>query len=449
MTAGSPKWVERLTLLTLIACAPMAAAPAMAQEDQEEEAPESHVPLEARSLIVAIRSYQPGRNIAQFGAGIVTGVDDDRIYIATALHVVKQRDQMAERIFVSFESQPGDSLQAEVVHVSDDAQALDLAFISVPVAGAPDAFMSALDRLGESVRLRAGDAVSPIGCPDEVCWGAPSPPDRVLLTTPLEVVFQSNFTKRGSSGGGLFDRWWEVVGLVTRVDPPRADAIPMKFIVEQAETWNVPVTLRRPKIPRGWYRNTVKVDILFPSASPGDLFPSLRATFSHSVRRPLTIDASYLRLAPGELTGCPPEPTSAMILTPQQFIELEVRQPCAFVMNAGVIGVGLDINRGRFAAHPFVEGGIAQQEARVDDFGFFLEGDPPVYQPANRSDEQTSVVVGGGLAVDFVVVPRLIVEVLAAYWSFEDPFLAVDPLGEFDNPDVPHFYFGFGVGLGL
>ena len=66
---------------------------AVAQEDTTAAAV-SNVPPEAAALVVAIRSYQPGRSLPQIGAGEVVGMDDGRLFIATALHVVDGADRI-------------------------------------------------------------------------------------------------------------------------------------------------------------------------------------------------------------------------------------------------------------------------------------------------------------------------------------------------------------------
>ena len=173
--------------------------------------------------------------LPQFGAGIVLGLDDQSVYIATARHVVEG----ADRIWVASAMARGDSASARVVAVPEEGT-LDLAVIALDRSAFPAEFQPVVDRLGDPSRLSTGDPVTPVGCPDEVCWSAPALPDRVLASSSIDVLFQSDFVKRGSSGGALFDRWWELVGLVTTSDPPRAGAIPIDYVVQRAEaarTW--------------------------------------------------------------------------------------------------------------------------------------------------------------------------------------------------------------------
>jgi hypothetical protein len=379
-------------------------------ENDAEPAAASNVPAAARQLIVAIRSYEPGRSLPQVGAGIVIGQDAERAYIATALHVVEG----ADRVWVAFAAAPGDSARAEIFR-QPESGSLDLAVIALPAAALPATVSSAFDRLGEPSRLSTGSEVSPVGCPDESCWGAPSPPDRILTASPIELWFQSDFVKRGSSGGGLFDRWWEVVGLVTTSDPPRARAIPIDYVLEQARTWGVPVSLRRPNIPRAGYKTTIGAAILFPTASLSDRFPSLRLDVTYMIRYPVSVHIGYLRLAPGSLDNCPPAEGVDTLVA--------LREPCDVVLNSAVVGIGGNLVWNRLLARAFIDVGIGRVQGRYDIGGTFTgTGANLQYQPNFvATPEKTTVVAGAGLTVEYIVLPRIIVEALGGYWLYDDP----------------------------
>jgi hypothetical protein len=414
--------------------------PAKAQQPGDDTSVESNVPPAARQLIVAIRSYEPGRSLPQIGAGIVIGRDEGRAYIATALHVVEG----ADRIWVSFAAAPGDSAAAEIFR-QPESGSLDLAVISVPAAAAPAGLSASFDRLGEPSRLATGSEVSPVGCPDEACWGAPSPPDRILIASPIELWFQSDFVKRGSSGGGLFDRWWEVVGLVTTSDPPRARALPIDFVLDQARTWGVPVTLRRPSIPRAGYRTTIGAAILFPTASFSDRFPSSRFDITYMARYPVSVHLGYLRLAPGELEGCPPQDPGLDTL-------VLARSPCEVVLNAAVAGLGANLVWQRLTVRALLDLGIGWLQGRYDIGGPFTgEGEGLEYVPNYvATQEQTTIVAGGALALEYIVMRRTVLQALGGYWLYDDPFEAEgEDFPEEYDPKIPHWFLGFGLKVGL
>jgi hypothetical protein len=386
------------------------------------------VPVDVRSVVTAITAYRAGGSIPELGAGIVLGVSADSVYIATALHVVVDRE---ESVWVRFSFAPEDSVQAAVRHASDDLFALDLAVITVPAPADPAGALSAhRGRLGDSGVLRQGDQVSPVGCPDGECWGAPSPPDRIL-SGGEDILFQSVFVKGGSSGGGLFNEEWEVVGLVTDSDPPRARAIPMDRVMRQAAAWGVPVTLDPPGIPRRGYGLTVGGALLQPTSEGDDRTPSFRAIGSYRFRRSLDLHVSFLRLAPdtqGET--CPAGRPG--------------RARCDAVANGVLVGGAAHFRRGRAAVRPFAELGVATAEGRWDAGGLYVED---AYEPGWTTESSTGLIVGVGMTVDFVVYRHLVLEGVAGYWLVPDPFSEVSPDEELDA-DFPPLYLGLGVRIG-
>ncbi len=412
---------------------------AAAQEPGRDAESISNVPEVARPLVVALLSYQPGRSLPQIGAGVVIGEDATRVYVATALHVVEG----ADRILARFEAARTDTIQAEVVARPEEGNALDLAVIALPRSASIDAYRASLDRLGDPGRIDQEAPVSPIGCPDEVCWTGPTPADRVLTATPVEILFQSDFVKRGSSGGALFDRWWEVVGIVTQSDPPRARAIPMDYVVEQARTWGVPVSLRRPRIPRAGYRTGISVTGLYPTASPGDRFPSTRLTLSYVLRHPVSVHAGFMRLAPGSLSGCPARDE------PDPF--LAARSPCEVVVNAVTAGLGGSLVLGPFSVRAFGELGGGLVQGRFDRGGVNVVLDDIRYLPSYKAtSEQFTFVAGTGLELEYIVLPRTVLHALGGFWTYDgDPFVEEPdfPLDFF--PSVPRFFWGLGVRVGL
>jgi hypothetical protein len=399
----------------------------------------SNVPETARPLVVALLTYQPGRSLPQIGAGVVIGEDATRVYVATALHVVDG----ADRILARFEAARTDTIQAELVAQPEEGNALDLAVIALPRSAVGDEYGASLDRLGDPGRLDLEAPVSPIGCPDEVCWTGPTPADRVLAATPLEILFQSDFVKRGSSGGALFDRWWEVVGIVTQSDPPRARAIPMDYVVEQAQTWGVPVSLRRPRIPRAGYRTGIAVAGLYPTASPGDRFPSTRVTLTYAIRHPVSLHAGFMRLAPGELSGCPAGDESDPFLA--------ARSPCEVVVNAVTAGLGGSLVLGHFSVRAFGELGGGLVQGRFDRGGVNVVLDGIRYLPSYKATtERFTFVAGTGVELEYIVLPRTVLHAVGGFWTYDgDPFVEEPDFPPDFLPNVPRLFWGLGVRVGL
>lgn len=447
MTVAHEARVVGTSMLRAITCCLVAMAAAAsglgAQEDTTRT--ETNVPQEVKDLVVHILAFE-GES-AEDGAGIVVGMDADSIYIyiVTAAHVV----EFADSIQVEFES-ARQFVPATLDTLAEQESGIDLAVIRISRDAALAAgYRPVLDRLGKSEELGQGDAVSPVGCPTGDCWSAPLTADRVLTATALEVSFQSNFVDGGSSGGGLFNRFWEVVGVVTNDVPPRAIALPIDHIMDQLGRWNVPVTLERPSVPRGGYGATLGVTVLAPlsggGAFPDGRAPSGRVTLTRSLENGVDVNAGFLRLAPGGLgSTCPPKISTGSVTT---VISFRDRAPCEAVLNAFTLGLGYNIKRGRFVARPFAELGIGKSRGRFDLGGVYVF-DGLEYRPNLSAVEQTSFGGGGGLAIDWIALPRGIVQLLAAYWQFRDPFSDAVLPNEYD-PRMPKLFVGLGLRMGF
>ena len=421
-----PAWGSRHRTGLLAALVSLLPSALVAQNDPAPA--DGNVPAEVQAMIASITAYRTGGSIPELGAGIVVGVGNDSVYIATALHVVIDRE---ESVWVRFSFAPGDSIQASVRHESEDIRELDLAVITVPSAGLSlDALAAHEGRLGLPGLLHQGAEVSPVGCPDGECWGAPSPADRVLATG-VEILFQSVFVKGGSSGGGLFDQDWEIVGMVTDSDPPRARAIPIDQILQQIRAWGVPVTLGPARIPRRGYATSVGFALLSPAYTEDGRAPSFRATLSRRVRRSFDAYVSILRLSPEDQgETCPAGNPD--------------RVGCEALANALMIGGTGNFRHGRLGLRPFVEVGLAAAQGRWDAGGLFVANE---YRPSWVNEDFTGLAFGFGASVEYILYPGLALEAIGGFWAMPDAFSEVDPAEELDA-DFPPTYFGIGVRFG-
>jgi hypothetical protein len=377
-----------------------------------------HVPEAAKQLIVHVIGYFNDGKIEKLGAGIVFGIDEGRVYIATADHVLRHQGQVADEVRVAFRGQSQELIAAD----RDTAHAqLDLAVVAVArrFIKAFDSRSLAFDRRGAVEALKSGDPVTPIGCPNGECWAPATTPDRVFAGGRFSISFESVSITTGHSGGGLFNEWWELVGMITDREGQiaRADAIPINTLLETVAGWGYPVDLRKPVLPRGGYCRSVGVLSLAAAQSIGDAipdgrFPGGRATYTQNLMQFVSWHAGVLRLTPANLS-----------------------------VTAGVVGLGIDLRAGRFMTRPFAEVGYGRLEARFDDGGYFVEeGGRDRYVP-NWSLLKSDGLGGGvGVAVAAVVAPRTIFEVVGAYWRFERPDGA---------PQLPNLALGAGFRLGM
>jgi S1-C subfamily serine protease len=376
----------------------------------------TRVPDEAKGLVVQVVGRFSDTEAPEMGAGIILGATTQDVFIATARHVLFREGAEVRDLRVVF---PGDTRHP--IRATPRARTrtgLDLAVISVPVSSTRvlQGGLPAFDRRGDSRALKSGAPVNPVGCPLGVCWEAPASPDLILGIDRQGILFQTNFIAAGSSGGALFNRWWEVVGLVTTEDPPRGEAIGIDQVVDQVRYWGYPVQLRRPAVPRGGYRTTVGVSLLAPTGSLGNPLPVARipggrVTITHRVLPTVGWHAEFLRLAPDNLS-----------------------------VEAGMAGGQLTFSLGRLTPQLFFEAGLGRVEGRFDRGGYFVpSGGGNRYVPFWNQVKQDGIAVGGGVEIELVVAPRCIVQLVGGHWSFNVP----DSL-----PRLPDLFVGAGVKVG-
>ncbi len=143
--------------------------PATTQSDSEKQ---------AHQLVVMVRGTIAGEPV--IGAGVIFGANQDRLYVATANHVLRhgrgaQPAQRIEKLEVKLNWLPGEWTDGQML---DDLDAeLDLAVLSVKTPRGPLAGSQPFARLGRPVERR--DGVFAVGFPASRPWDANLQPDRV------------------------------------------------------------------------------------------------------------------------------------------------------------------------------------------------------------------------------------------------------------------------------
>ncbi|MGF6981187.1 serine protease Do [Paraburkholderia atlantica] len=169
-----------------------------------------HDPIAAFFSGVAPQSPEPQRNIARVTTGTGSGfiISPDGLILTTA-HVVDQADQVTVSLTDRRE------FKGKVLVVDTDS---DVAVIQIDAAALPAV------KLGDSSRVRVGEQVLTIGSPDRylntVTTGIVSATSRVLPDGSNFSFFQTEVAATpDNSGGPLFDRAGEVIGIDVQVYP--------------------------------------------------------------------------------------------------------------------------------------------------------------------------------------------------------------------------------------
>lgn len=289
--------VGRLACLVLaLAVGPIGRIPAqsqpaprptqLVQPSPNAAATQSDSEKQAHQLVVMVRGTMAGEPV--IGAGIIFGfgTSPDRLYVATANHVLRrgrgpQSAQRIENLEVKLNWLPGEWAAGQVL---DDLDAdLDLAVLSVKTPRGPLTGSQAFARLGRPVERR--DGVFAVGFPGSRQWEANLQPDPVSTVTTSTLTFQTQFVQQGHSGGGLFNKNWELVGLIKQDQPPHAAAIRIEAVIDQLKQWGYTVALSLapvttttttpPSVPAG-ARSLV---------ATGDAAPAVTETGIGEVRR--------------------------------------------------------------------------------------------------------------------------------------------------------------------
>ncbi len=196
--------------------------------------------------LIAMVSGQFGSS-AVFGAGIVFGRAKDRLFIATANHVVRRGPEVAA-LQVRLRPWPERRFPAKVEEHAD--RDLDLAVLRLEDLQGIDVCALALDRMGDTNTLQRGSGVYPMGNPNGVPWGLPVQADRIADVHGAEIAFQSALIAMGHSGGGLLNSQAQLVGMIRADEPPYGLAIRLDKVLETLRAWGYPVHLR-PQPPQG------------------------------------------------------------------------------------------------------------------------------------------------------------------------------------------------------
>lgn len=195
----------------------------------------------ARELIVMLETKVPDG--VRYGAGIVIGRDEKRIYVATAGHLVRSAQGGPGAISVFFRPLPKMPLEGVVLPGRESGVDLAVVAVSPKDASGIDKCAFPFDTLRGPPGVKRGEDVLAIGNPNGSAWVIPVLPDKFAEREGDELIFQSSFIAYGNSGGALVDRVGRLVGMVTKDQPPFGRALGIDAVLRLAKAWGHPVEL--------------------------------------------------------------------------------------------------------------------------------------------------------------------------------------------------------------
>jgi len=211
---------------------------------QRQPAPDISPEEKVKPLIVMLTAKFSDPDEERFGAGIIFGLGTDRIYIATANHLVRKGQQEAQSLRVRFKRLPGEEIEAKLLKDADPD--LDLAVLAVAnLARLGKLPFGPFDQLGDPSSLKRGDSLYSVGNPRGRQWYLNVTPDKVAGKSGSAISFESAFIEPGHSGGALLDERMEMVGMIKASNPPEGVAANIQSVLDTLKQWGYPVSLRR------------------------------------------------------------------------------------------------------------------------------------------------------------------------------------------------------------
>lgn len=360
------------------------------------------------------------------GAGIVVGATDSSLYIVTAFHVLFGRqDSVGTRgIKVTFALR-SDSVTATTV---ESDRAFDIAVIRIPRNSVSS--LPAFDRKGSVDDLFEGNTVYAVGCPPGRCLTrVPGSDEFLLLDREQYISFGTRLVRGGNSGGALFNRDDEIIGMVVSIRGGDAGRVgrarSINFVMGMVEdTWSIPLTqkLSPPPIPRSGYPASLGATLLVPTSVDGDVhLPAGRATYRNRMTGALAWHVGVQRLSPRDVKA-----------------------------NMALVGAASEWRLDRVTLRVFGEVVVANVIARFDNGGYTTAEDG--YLPVYKAVSKSSIGSGFGLGIDVVAWPGFILEAMVGRWSISSANLPDLPLGQIappgratEIPGVGRFHLGFGL----
>jgi hypothetical protein len=174
-------------------------------------------------------------DVPEYGAGIIMAVSANRLYIATANHVVRKKKDVdsgdfidANSIQVGFSWLPGEPHSARLLSTFEGK--LDLAVIVVDKASELGIPQLAFHHFTTASSLKKGDHLYPMGYANRARWSRRGIPDAFDSVQDI-MRFDTSYVVQGNSGGALLTSSWRIAGLVTAVEAGKGYAIPIERLM--------------------------------------------------------------------------------------------------------------------------------------------------------------------------------------------------------------------------
>ena len=177
------------------------------------------------------------------GAGIVFHIDGQFAYGITAKHVLYQQGKVLRDLKAQFQAWPTQSFDVKVLKLHPEQ---DLAVFQAdlrPLGLSPAELLRGipLDQLGESRELDPGNDLFYIGHSTAQAWITPKAPVKFAVGRPDSFLFEED-CPQGHSGGGVFDKEWQLVGMMIDEERPYCRALRIELILRMIQEWKLTIS---------------------------------------------------------------------------------------------------------------------------------------------------------------------------------------------------------------
>lgn len=228
----------------------------------QPQASGSRPPGSVLNIVAMLNVVWSGSSFPRCGAGIVVGDSSDRVYVATAGHLLADSGSVdsVKRVELIFRGLPGEKFVG--TKLSPPIEGYDLEVFVV--RGLPRDVIA-----GFQYNVLPGDVwpdtttnatIRFIGNPGCKPWesaGVPMP-----VTDWIPYVVAEGTLNFGLSGGGAFDTNWRLRGMALKDDGSLATALPIAIVTTVLKRRGIPVRLRRTddSPPENQIENTTPAD---------------------------------------------------------------------------------------------------------------------------------------------------------------------------------------------
>jgi ankyrin repeat protein len=173
------------------------------------------------------------------GAALAVGRETDALLLLTAAHVLGPPGNETRYLRARLKGFADRELTR--ISVLQVDRKLDLAALRIGglQAAGIDVCKLPVLTLNADLPVRREHAVFAVGNPAGVAWAVPPTADRVSEVGPRELRFQSAVVDIGHSGGGLFNVFGDLVGMIRADQPPWGVALRVGVLTQALSDWRI------------------------------------------------------------------------------------------------------------------------------------------------------------------------------------------------------------------